>query len=198
MGNQSIEPKWKINETIRAFPSKFWRNLKLLQLEIEFEAFQERTIYLQYSLRYHTKTIEFVFREHRYFHFFESTIFWDRTSITHQSIHYEIRIPKNYLKNNGHLEYGIRSPIGDYELKQEEKENFFVIIITNMNKKGYVEATFIHFGYQDTNTLSPEIGLIILILVFLVMFSLLVTSIIIFNRKVSKLSSKENLGTETT
>ncbi|MFX0016505.1 MAG: hypothetical protein ACFFB2_15895 [Promethearchaeota archaeon] len=189
-GNQSLEFNWRINITIDAYHPKFSENLKLLQLELTFAAFEEKTIYLNYSFPYHTYTIQTIFREHRYLHFFEPAKLWENP---HQSVHYEIWIPKSYLKNNGVLEYGIWSPRGWKEIEVEENEDFSIIIFENENNQ--VEAKYIEPGYQDTIGVSPEIGLIILTLEFLIVFSLLAVAIIIFYRKLNNLLSVENLKT---
>ncbi|MFX1538589.1 MAG: hypothetical protein ACFFDI_30750, partial [Promethearchaeota archaeon] len=186
--NQGVESIWKINITLDAYPPRFSDNLKLLQLELTFNAFEEKTISIKYSLPYHTKTIQTVFREHSYLHFFETAELWGKP---HQSVHYEIWIPKSYLKNNGVIEYGIWSAREWKKTKVEEKENFSVIIFENKNNQ--VKADYIEPGYKDTIGVSPEIGLIILTLEFLIIFSLLAISIIFFYRKLNHLLLTDDL-----
>ena len=190
IGNQSMESNWRINITIDVYPQKFSENLKLLQLELTFNAFEEKTVFIRYSLPYHTKTIQTIVRKHRYLHFFEPAQLWGKP---HDSVYYEIWVPKSYLKNNGALEYGIYSPSGWKETRVEENENFSVIIFENNNNQ--VKAKYIVPGYHDTIGVNPEIGLIILTLEFLIVFSLLAIFIIIFYRKLNNLLSIDNLET---
>lgn len=190
IGNQSMEFTWRINVTIDGILPKFTENLKLLQLELTFDAFEEKTIFIQYSLPYHTITIQTIFREHSYLHFFEPAEIW---GAPHQSVLYEIWIPKSYLKNNGHVTHGIYSPREWKKSRVEENEDFFTVIFENKNNQ--VEAKYIKPGYQDTIGVSPEIGLIILTIEFLIVFLLLAIAIIIFYRKLNNLLPIDNLET---
>lgn len=197
--NQSIDLltlSWRTNETIGTFPIRFTKNLNLLSLEISFSAFEEKTIFLQYSLQYHIKSYDNIVWEYRYSYFFEPLILWDNIiKKTGIQIHYEIWIPNGYLKNNGHLEYGVYSPRGIWEWITQKNENFSLIIFSSRDQNGYFEAKLIEFGYQDSfSIISPEVSFIILIIIILMVFSLLIASMIVFYRKVNKLFLNENLG----
>jgi len=197
--NQSIDLltlAWRINETIGTFPLTFTKDLKLLSLEISFSAYEEKTIFLQYSLQYHIRDYESIQWEHSYRYFFKPLRIWDNiTKKTNHSFYYEIWIPNSYLKNNGHLEYGVYSPVGAFDWIIQKNENFSVIIFSNRDQEGYFEAKIIEVGYQDSfSIINPQVSFVILIIIFLMIFSLLIISVIIFNRKINKLHLNGNPG----
>ena len=188
---------WRIDESIGVFPTRLLtENISLLSLEITFSAFEEKSIFLEYSLPYHLKSYESIWTEYRYRYFFKPLRYWDDVSKESiHSFHYEIWIPNSYLKNNGVLEHSVSEVIGSCKFIHEKTGDFSLIIYSNLDQPEYFEASTIEFGYQDTfSIINPQVSFFILVVIFLVVFFLLALSIRFFYRKINNLPLNGNPG----